>query len=45
MSAHTGDKARFNNNRKRKAARKLALKDLRATMITPATAPADKATK
>ena len=41
MSAHTGDKARFNKDRKRKVARKAALRILRATMLKPADAPAD----
>ena len=40
MSAHTGDKARFNKDRKRKVARKAALRILRATMLKPADAPA-----
>ena len=39
MSAHTGDKSRFNNDRKRKIARKAALRLLRATLLKPA-APA-----
>ena len=40
MSAHTGDKARFNKDRKRKIARKAALRILRATMLKPAGDPA-----
>lgn len=35
MSAHTGDKSRFNNDRKRKVARKAALRLLRAAIIKP----------
>jgi hypothetical protein len=36
MSANNGDKARFNNNRKRKANRKAALRLLREALIKPA---------
>jgi len=36
MSALTGDKARFNRNRKRNAAARVAMRLLRASFATPA---------
>lgn len=38
MSAHTGDKARFNKDRKRKIARKAAMRILRAELLKPVVA-------
>lgn len=45
MSAYTGDKARFNKDRKRKVARKAALRILRASLLKPDTASVPQVAK